>query len=139
MKLDDFLKIKKVRCIDTDNDKDLTIGKEYEVAGVDNYDTVKIIDDYDCGYWYDTKLFEPVLDSAENPLEKMELTPELEALTPHVSEFKVGDPVYWGLKSRILKIHRLMSINVVEVELDGCITAVHKDELCLATQENYEK
>ena len=65
MKLDDFLKIKKVRCIDTDNHKGLTIGKEYEVAGVDDYDTVKIIDDY--GYWYDTKLFEPVLDTVENP------------------------------------------------------------------------
>ena len=32
-----------------------------------------------------------------------------------------------------------MSANVLEVELDGIIAAAHKDELCLATQENYEK
>ena len=32
-----------------------------------------------------------------------------------------------------------MSTNVLKVELDGCITAVHKYELCHATQENYEK
>ena len=38
-----------------------------------------------------------------------------------------------------VKIRRFMSTNVLEVELDGGVTAVHKDELCLATQENYEK
>ena len=140
MKLDDFLKIKKVRCIDTDNYKDLTIGKEYEVAGIDNDDTVKIIDDYDYSYWYNTKFFEPVL-AAENPLQGAELTPEFEAVDTHISElqFKAGDPVYWGLKSRIFKIHRFLNTNVLEVELDGIIIAVHKDELCPATQENYEK
>ena len=135
MKLDDFLKIKKVRCIDTDNYKDLTIGKEYEVAGVDNDDTVKIIDDYDYSYWYNTKLFEPVLDS-ENPLQGVELTPEFEAVEPR---FKVGDPVYWGLKSRIFKVCLLMTANVLEVELDDVVIAVHKDELCPATLENYGK
>lgn len=76
--------------------------------------------------------------SAENPLQSIELTPEFEteALEP---KFKVGDPVYWGLKSRIFKIHRFMSTNVLEVELDGGVTSVHKDELCPATLENYGK
>lgn len=102
--------------------------------------------------------------SAENPLQGMELTPEFEAVEPVLADncqvsiqdigtdildtnadikdtpkFKVGDPVYWGLKSRIFKIHRFMSTNVLEVELDGCVTAVHKDELFPATLENYGK
>lgn len=101
--------------------------------------------------------------SAENPLENMKLTPEFEAAEPVIADisvniqdigtdilgtnadikdahkFKVGDPVYWGLKSRIFKIHRFMSTNVLEVELDGGVTSVHKDELCPATLENYGK
>ena len=86
--LSDFLKVKKVRCIDTDYHKNLTIGKEYEVAGVDNDDTIKVIDD-DYGYWCDTKLFEPVLDTAENPLQGVELTPEFEAVEPQFNEYKL--------------------------------------------------
>ena len=101
--------------------------------------------------------------SAENPLQGVELTPEFEAAETVLADnsvniqdigtdildtnadikdtpkFKVGDPVYWGLKSRIFKIHRFMSTNVLEVELDGGVTSVHKDELCPATLENYGK
>ena len=132
MKLDDFLKIKKVRCINTDNDKDLTIGKEYEVAGVDNDDTVRVIDG-DCCFWYDTKHFEPVLDSAENPLRNIELTPELEASEP---KFKVGNKVY--------KYGETDAKTVLEVFNDGYVRIsnypyrVNHEALCHVTQENYE-
>lgn len=51
----------------------------------------------------------------------------------------MGDPVYWGLKSRIFKVCRLITANVLQVELDDCVVDVHKDELCLATLENYGK
>ena len=96
--------------------------------------------------------FEPVLDSAENPLQNIELTPEFEAVEPVLADnsvniqdikdahkFRVGDKVYWGLKSRIFKVYRLVTTNVLQVELDDCVADVHKDELCSATQENYGK
>ena len=133
MKLDDFLKIKKVRCIDTDNDKDLTIGKEYEVAGVDNDNTVKVIDD-DCRYWYDTKLFEPVLDPVENQLQGAELTPEFEAVEP---KFKAGDPVYCFGEKRISKINEYVGDETYS--LRDSETLYQADYLTLATQENYER
>ena len=134
MKLDDFLKCKKVRCVDGDATI-ITTGKIYDVIGVDET-FIHVIDDNgeEGRYWY--RRFEPVLDSAENPLQNIELTPEVQAVE---SIFKVGDPVYWGLKSRIFKVYRLMTANVLEVELDDVVTAVHKDELCPATLENYGK
>lgn len=76
--------------------------------------------------------------SAENPLQDMKLTPEFETEASE-PKFKAGDKVYWGLKSRIFKVYRLMTTNVLEVELDGAVTSVHKDELCPATLENYGK
>lgn len=134
MKIDDFLKIQKVRCIDGAA-ATITTGKVYDVIGVDKT-FVHVTDDNgeEACYW--NCRFEPVLDSAESPLQGMELTPEFEAVEPR---FKVGDPVYWGLKSRIFKVFRLMTANVLEVELDDVVTAVHKDELCPATLENYGK
>ena len=134
MKLDDFLKCKKVRCID--GVAKITTGKVYDVIGLDET-CVHVTDDdgEEACYWYCR--FKPVLDSAESPLQEIELTPEFEALDK--PKFKVGDPVYWGLKSRIFKIHRFISTNVLEVELDGVFTSVHKDELCPATLENYGK
>ena len=134
--LSDFLKVEKVRCV-KERGEFITIGEEYDV--LDRRVEVKIIYDEGYSFWFDSDQFEPVLEPAENPEQGVELTPEFEALTPNVSEFKAGDPVYWGLKSRIFKIHRFLNTNVLEVELDGIIIAVHKDELCPATQENYEK
>lgn len=160
MELDDFLKCKKVRCVD--GVAGITTGKVYDVIGLDeNYVHVTDDDGKETHYWYCR--FEPVLEPAENPLQKMELTPEFESADPVLADnsvniqdvgtdildtnadikdthkFKVGDPVYWGLKSRIFKIYRFMSTNVLEVELDGAVTSVHKDELCPATLENYGK
>ena len=136
MKLDKTLNFKKVRCVKAYDDC-LTVGKEYSVLDIRT--EVKVKDDEGAFLYWESDHFEPVIESAENPLQEMKLTPEFEAVVPHVSEFKAGDPVYWGLKSKIFKIHRFMSANVLEVELDGGVTSVHKDELCPATLENYGK
>nr|WP_313378947.1 hypothetical protein [Moraxella sp.] len=80
MKIDDFLKVKKVRCVK--DHRDLIIGKAYEVIAVEDDDTVKIIDDNDVD-WYPMSFFEPVLDSAENPLKGVELSQDFLALKPN--------------------------------------------------------
>ena len=92
MELKDFLKVKKVRCVSIGGYSFITVGKEYDVVGVDR-DSVFIVNDDESEGFYSYKHFEPVLDSAENPLQKMELTPdfETEASEP---KFKVGDKVY---------------------------------------------
>ena len=81
MKLDDFLKCKKVRCVKAYDDC-LEIGEEYNV--IDIRMEVKVEDDEGDSFYWEPDYFEPVLDSAENPLQEMKLTPE----------FKVGDKVY---------------------------------------------
>ena len=81
MKLDDFLKCKKVRCVSIGGYSLITVGKEYDVVGVDR-DSVFIVNDDESEGSYSYRHFEPVLDSAENPLQKMELTPEFEAVEP---------------------------------------------------------
>ncbi len=79
MELKDFLKVKKVRCVD--GVAGITTGKVYDVIGLDEtYVHVTDDDGEETHYWYCR--FEPVLESAENPLQKMELTPELEAVSP---------------------------------------------------------
>lgn len=156
MKLDDFLKVKQVRCV-VGYGGHLTTGKTYPVLGLSvPNNLVQVENDNGFITEYDFGRFEPVLGSAENPLQNIELTPEFEAAETVLADnsvntqdnsvniqdtpkFKVGDPVYWGLKSKIFKVYRLMTTNVLEVELDGCVTAVHKDELCPATLENYGK
>lgn len=138
MNIDDFLKPKKVRCIigsSSSCNSCLTAGKLYDVIGA-THGRLKIQNDNRGYSWHDMDCFELVIESAEDPLQNIELIPEFEAVEPR---FKVGDPVYWGLKSRIFKVFRLMTANVLEVELDDVVTAVHKDELCPATQENYGK
>ena len=83
MKLDDFLKFKKVRCVD-DTGLCLTKNKEYQLVGVTNKSCLINCDD---GYEIRARIerFEPVLDSAETPLQDIEPTPEVEAVSPHVS------------------------------------------------------
>ena len=125
MKLDDFLKVKKVRCVKTCGGC-LTVGKEYSVLDIRMEIKVKDDEDEDC-YW-ESDRFEPVLDSAENPLQDMKLTPE----------FKAGDKVY------IPNIKNLCTIRNDEkvITSDGQYYCNLSDshDLCfvLATQENYE-
>ena len=64
MKLDDFLKCKKVRCVKAYGDC-LTVGKEYGVLNIRI--GVEVIDDAGSKYYWRANHFEPVIDSAENP------------------------------------------------------------------------
>ena len=92
MKLDDFLKRKKVRCINRDNHGCLTENKVYDVIGA-IFGRLKIRNDNGDNIWYDMTCFKLVIESAENQLQDMKLTPETEASEP---KFKVGDKVYFG-------------------------------------------
>ena len=92
MKLDDFLKCKKVRCVNVGGHVYITAGKEYDVINLDE-DSVYIVNDNHEEYDYLYKYFEPVLGPEKNPPQGMELTPEFEASEPKF-KFKVGDKVY---------------------------------------------
>lgn len=137
MKLDDFLKVKQVRCVDNDAANYLTIGKVYQVLGVNYYNTIKVLSDTGSIRWCLMGRFEPVidLDSAENPLQNAELTPGFEAVDP---KFKVGDKVY------IPNIKNLCTIrnDGKVITSDGRYYCNLSDshDLCfvLATTENYE-
>lgn len=122
MKLDDFLKCKKVKCVQAFGfHSTLTVGKVYDVKGLSERH-VHICNDANNVIGYEFSLFEPVTDlpkSAENPLQNIELTPEFEAVEPILADnsvniqdigtdildtnadikdkpkFKVGDPVYF--------------------------------------------
>ena len=132
MKLDDFLKCKKVKCVE-ERGEFLTIGKEYDV--LDRCVEIKITDDEGYSFWFDNDHFEPVLDSAENPLQKMELTPELEAVEP---TFKVGDKVYLFGTDYIEEITKIIGANVYLAGADFD-ASVSVKEICHATPENYER
>lgn len=87
MKLDDFLKVKTVRCVSKNAEDNLTIGKEYKVTHI----IFGLQSDNNAKGFYDFDSFEPTPNQAENSLQDMELTPEFEAVEP---KFKVGDKVY---------------------------------------------
>ena len=131
MKLDDFLKRKKVRCINRDNHGYLTENKVYDVIG-DLFGRLKIRNDNGDNIWYGMNCFEPVLDSAENPQQGVELTPEFEAVEP---KFKAGDKVY--------KYGETDVKTVLEVFEDGCMCIsnyphrVNHEVVCHATPENH--
>lgn len=131
MKLDKTLNFKKVRCVKGYDDC-LEIGKEYEV--IDISVEIKVKDDEGNFLYWESDYFEPVLDSAENPLQNIELTPEFEAVKP---KFKVGDKVYYGSEPDVLTI--------LEFDVDGWARMdswagfVDSSRLCQATPENYER
>ena len=126
MKLDDFLKPKKVRCINSDNCSDLTDGKHYDVIGA-TYVALKIHNDNGDNSWYDMSHFELVPDQAENPLQKIELTPK----------FKVGDKVYYRAYADICVVSDVSDIG--EVQIKGWIEDYYNSRyFCHATPENYE-
>ena len=139
MKLDDFLKCKKVRCVEGNYSHGLIRDKVYDVISTEYKEFfgklfIKI-DKNGIGTSYLSDFFEPVLDSAENPLQEMKLTPELEAAEP---TFKVGDKVY------IPNIKNLCTIRNDEkvITSDGKYYCNLSDshDLCfvLATPENRE-
>lgn len=133
--LSDFLKVKQVRCVSIGNYNFITVGKEYDVVGVDR-DSVFIVNDDEGEGFYPYKHFEPVLDSAENPLEDAELTPEFEAVEP---KFKVGDKVYVGLTGKIAQVTGIIDDDVVSVANKNNEVRTWVFNICHATTENYER
>lgn len=75
MKLQDFLKCKKVKCVDNGGLGYLTEGKEYEIKSIEY---ISVSDNDGDSVCVDTDWFEPVLNQAENPLQGMKPTPEFE-------------------------------------------------------------
>ena len=133
--LEDFLKCKKVRCVV--GVAGITTGKVYDVIGLDeNY--VHVIDDNskETHYWYCR--FEPVLDSAENPLQEMKLTPELETEASE-PKFKAGDKVYVGLTGKIAQVTEIIDDDVVNVANKNNEVRAWVSNICHATTENYER
>ena len=135
MKLDDFLKVEKVRCVDNDNTANcITIGNSYRVVGVEWDGTVKIIDNQGLAQWYEMRRFEPAIESEENLLEDVELTPDFETETSE-PKFKVGNKVY--------KYGETDVKTVLEVFEDGYMRIsnyphrVNHELLCHATPENH--
>ena len=147
--LSDFLKVKKVRCVKAHYNS-LTVGKEYSVLNIRI--GVEVRDDEGSKYYWRANYFEPVLDSAENPLQEMKLTPEFEAVEPVLADnsvntqdnsvniqdtpkFKAGDKVYRGLKGEIRTVERV-EIKSLHFADGGCDFIKH---CCHATPENYER
>ena len=131
MELDKTLNFKKVRCVKGYEDC-LEIGKEYNV--IDISVEIKVKDDEGAFLYWESDHFEPVLDSAENPLQGVELTPELETETSE-PKFKVDNKVY--------KYGETDVKTVLEVFEDGYMRIsnypyrVNHELLCHATPENH--
>ena len=130
MKLDDFLKCKKVRCLSNDYDFNEQ-GKAYKLHGL----RVFITDEAGCTAFLPIEDFEPVLDldQAENPLQNIELTPEFEAVEP---KFKVGDKVYLFGTNYTEEITKIIGANVYLAGADFD-ASVSVKEICHATPENH--
>ena len=130
MKLDKTLNFKKVRAI-RDYGESITEGKEYIISSVDYISLSDNDGDMAC---LDSELFEPVLDSAENPLQGVELTPEFETETSE-PKFKVDNKVY--------KYGETDVKTVLEVFEDGYMRIsnypyrVNHEVICHATPENH--
>lgn len=166
MKLDKTLNFKKARCVKGYEDC-LEIGKEYEV--IDISVEIKVKDDEGNFLYWESDYFEPVLDSAENPLQNIELTPEFEAVEPVLADnsaniqdmgtdildtnadikdkpkFKVGDKVYYFGEQYI---HTYLGMDIAHdgtvlslcaIDKHGEKSYTHPVGLCHATQENYER
>ena len=134
MKLDDFLKRKKVRCINRDNHGYLTENKVYDVIGA-VFGRLKIRNDNGDNVWYDMTCFKLVIESAENPLQGVELTPEFEAVVPHVSEFKVGDPVYKYGETDVKTVLEVFENGYMRIS--NYPHRVNHEVLCHATPKNH--
>lgn len=139
MKIDDFLKCKKVRCVKAYGDC-LTVGKEYSVLNIRM--EVEVRDDEGGRYYWESDYFEPVIDdmpkSAENPLQDMKLTPEFETEASE-PKFKAGDKVYVGLTGKIAQVTGIIDDDVVNVANKNNEVRAWVSNICHATQENYER
>ena len=160
MKLDKTLNFKKVRCVKTCGGC-LTAGKEYSVLDIRMEIKVKDDEDEDC-YW-ESDRFEPVIDelskSAENPPQKMELTPEFEAVEPVLADnsvniqdvgtdildtnadikdtpkFKVGDLVYRYGETDVKTVLEVFENGYMRIS--NYPYRVNHETLCHATPKNH--
>ena len=123
MKIDDFLKVKQVRCI-SEGCSNLTAGKTYEVLGVTR-NVIKIVDDENEEWWSSISCFELVSDPAEKP--------------PQVAEpkFAAGEKVYFSTNPDIKIVSDVNNDNTVR--FFGEFDWASDNHCCPATQENYEK
>lgn len=132
MTIDDFLKVKQVRCVDNDAANYLTIGNVYQVLGVNYDNTIKVLSDAGSIRWCLMNRFEPVLDSAENPLQNAELTPELEAVEP---KFQVGNKVYKYGETDVKTVLEVFEDEYMRIS--NYPHRVNHEVLCHATPENH--
>lgn len=123
MKIDDFLKVKQVRCISEDC-SNLTAGKTYEVLGVTR-NVIKIVDDENEEWWFSISCFEPVIEPAEK-------LPQVAG-----SKFKAGEKVYFSTDPDIKIVSDVNNDNTVR--FFGEFGWADSNHCCPATQENYEK
>lgn len=138
MKLDDFLKVKQVRCVKGYGGH-LTVGETYHVLGLSvPNNLVQVENDNGFITEYDFGSFEPVLDSAENLLQDMELTPKFETEASEPG-FKVGDKVYVGLTGKIARVTKIIDDDVVSVANKNNEVRAWISNICHATPENYER
>lgn len=129
--LSDFLKVKKVWCV-KERGEFLTIGKEYDV--LDRRVEIKIIYDEGYSFWFDNDHFEPVLDSAENPLQKMELTSEFETEASE-PKFQVGNKVYKYGETDVKTVLEVFEGGYMRIS--NYPHRVNHEVLCHATPENH--
>lgn len=122
MKLDDFLKTKKVRCVKAYPDC-LTVGKEYSVLNIRM--EVEVRDDEGGRYYWESGHFEPVIEPAEK-------LPQVAG-----SKFKAGEKVYFSTDPDIKTISEVDNDNTVRFV--GEFDWADSNHCCPATQENYEK
>lgn len=128
MKLDDFLKCKKVRLL-TDGYTNLNKGSEYNLVRLE----VVISNNAGIEGRYPLDSFEPVPDQAENPLQDVELTPEFEAVEP---KFQVGDKVYYRGDEEIYVVSDVSDFG--DVQIKYWREDYHNSKyFCHATQENH--
>ena len=124
MQIYEFLKVKKVKCIDVSG-MCLTKDKEYQLLGVT--DRSCMIND-DEGYEIRASMqrFETVPD---NNISKSDKTNQI---------FKVGDKAYVGLTGRVAQVTEIVDDDVISVANKHNEVRAWVSNICHATQENYE-
>ena len=122
MKIDDSLKVEKVRCVNAHSNC-LTVGKEYSVLDIRM--EVKVKDDKNDNCYWKSDHFEPVSDPAEK--------------LPQVAEpkFAAGEKVYFSTDPDIKIVSDVNNDNTVR--FFGEFGWADSNHCCPATQENYEK
>lgn len=125
-----------MKCVES-RGRSLTVGKIYTILSVVvPLRKIKVENDTGANVEYDIHCFEPAIETAENPIQNAELTPEFEAVEP---KFEVGDKVYVGLTGKIARVTKIIDDDVVNVANKNNEVRAWISNICHATQENYER